>query len=531
MSAQNDLKKDFNTSRSRKKPNRTDSDMSQKLLINGIEEDEVQVFSNLKGDRRNVAVLLLLYILQGIPLGLSAAVPMLLQNRGISYTQQAEFSFAFWPFSMKLLWAPIVDSLYVERWGRRKSWLIPVQYLLGFFMLYLSFNVENWLGLEGNNSPSIEILAICFFILNVLAATQDIAVDGWALTMLKRENVGHASTCNSVGQTIGYFLGYVIFLALESQDFSNAYIRSNPGNCGVVTLDSFLFFWGIIFLVVTTLIGIFKKEQKPRYGLIEPKVDVTDTYKELFHIIQLPKIRTLAAVLLTSKIAFSACDSVTSLKLIDSGVPKEKFAMMAVVLVPLQMVLPIILSKYTTGRQPMNIYVKAIPYRLGFNIIAALFVWITPHIIHGSNIPFYYTILLFITLFLHQITLFSMFVAVMGFFARISDPALGGTYMTLLNTMANLGGNWPSTLALFCVDKLTRRSCTNMANNTCSSPESVKGCEKDGGTCLTWLDGYYLETLVCTLFGYFWLVCWGRRTIFNLQSSSPNEWKVNKLVR
>ena len=30
--------------------------------------------------------------------------------------------------------------------------------------------------------------------------TQDVAVDGWALTMLKPKNVGYASTCNSVGQ-------------------------------------------------------------------------------------------------------------------------------------------------------------------------------------------------------------------------------------------------------------------------------------------------------------------------------------------
>ena len=30
--------------------------------------------------------------------------------------------------------------------------------------------------------------------------SQDVAVDGWALTMLKPKNVGYASTCNSVGQ-------------------------------------------------------------------------------------------------------------------------------------------------------------------------------------------------------------------------------------------------------------------------------------------------------------------------------------------
>ena len=72
-------------------------------------------------------------------------------------------------------------------------------------MLALSFNVEKYLGGE-NRAPDVLTLTCMFFFLNFLAATQDIAVDGWALTMLKRHNVGHASTCNSVGQTAGYFL-------------------------------------------------------------------------------------------------------------------------------------------------------------------------------------------------------------------------------------------------------------------------------------------------------------------------------------
>merc|ERR1719429_78345 len=85
----------------------------------------------LDGDGVNVLVLLFLYILQGIPLGLAAAIPLILTNRQVSYKEQAGFSFAYWPFSLKLLWAPIVDSLYFSRIGRRKTWLVPVQYLIG----------------------------------------------------------------------------------------------------------------------------------------------------------------------------------------------------------------------------------------------------------------------------------------------------------------------------------------------------------------------------------------------------------------
>lgn len=54
-----------------------------------------------------------------------------------------------------------------------------------------------------SEEPNIWTLTISFFILNFCAATQDIAVDGWALTMLSKKNVGLASTCNSVGQVGG----------------------------------------------------------------------------------------------------------------------------------------------------------------------------------------------------------------------------------------------------------------------------------------------------------------------------------------
>jgi PAT family acetyl-CoA transporter-like MFS transporter 1 len=42
----------------------------------------------VKGDEWNIAILFFLYVLQGIPLGLSSAIPMYLQNRGVSYRQQ-----------------------------------------------------------------------------------------------------------------------------------------------------------------------------------------------------------------------------------------------------------------------------------------------------------------------------------------------------------------------------------------------------------------------------------------------------------
>ena len=231
----------------------------------GRKREEKSVVRRLRKDRWNIATLLLLYILQGIPIGLAASVPMVLQSKMIGYRQQAMFSLVSWPFSIKLLWAPLVDAVYSRSFGRRKSWLVPVQYAIGLCMLFLSFTVDGLMG-DDKTPPNVFLLTVFFLVLHFLAATQDIAVDGWALTMLSRANVGYASTCNSVGQTVGFFLGYSIFLALESKEFCNAYLRVEPQATGMVELSSFLYFWGFVFIVVTTGVWFLKSEKREEHA-------------------------------------------------------------------------------------------------------------------------------------------------------------------------------------------------------------------------------------------------------------------------
>lgn len=49
--------------------------------------------------------------------------PFLLQARA-SYTAIGIFSVASYPYSFKLLWSPVVDSVYSLAFGRRKSWVV-----------------------------------------------------------------------------------------------------------------------------------------------------------------------------------------------------------------------------------------------------------------------------------------------------------------------------------------------------------------------------------------------------------------------
>lgn len=417
--------------------------------------------------------------------------------------------------------------------------MVPTQYFIGFFMLILSGHVSEWLG-DGNKMPRVFVITLIFFSLNFLAATQDIAVDGWALTMLKRCNVGHASTCNSVGQTAGYFLGYVVFMALESTEFCNKYIFNVPRTEGLVNLSGFLWFWGITFLVTTTLVAIFKKEREETQEHTEdhPDYGIAESYSILWKIVKMKPVILLATILLTVKVSFAACDAVTTLKLIDHGIPKDKLALLAIPLVPLQILLPLVISKHTTGKYPMNIYIKAVPYRLIFTTFIAVLVWATPLILKGreNDIPIYYYVMILVIYSFYQVFLYAMFCAAMAFFAKVSDPRVGGTYMTLLNTLCNLGGNWPNTFFLWLVEIITWKSCVadgsendfsaaTLDGNTCSSKLEQEDCSKIGGKCRIDVDGYYIEVILCLIYGIIWYK-WARSKINQLQKLPIKSWHV-----
>lgn len=212
-----------------------------------------------KKDQRNFCLLVLLYFLQGVPMGLAmGSVPFLLKNQ-LSYGQIGVFSLAAYPYSMKLGWSPIVDAIWSRRMGRRKSWIVPIQTLSGLMLLWLGANAKE---LMQNAEQKLYMFTFTFFMLVMLCATQDIAVDGWAITLLSRENLSYASTAQTVGLTAGQFLSFTVFLAFNSAEFANRWFRDEPQKEGLMTLGGYLTFWGWAYLVVTVGLALVNKEEK-----------------------------------------------------------------------------------------------------------------------------------------------------------------------------------------------------------------------------------------------------------------------------
>lgn len=475
-------------------------------------------FFGLGSDLFSVCILMFLYVLQGVPLGLSSSIPILIAQKISGYSQQAAFSIVSYPFSCKLLWAPLVDCIYSSKLGRRKSWLVPLQYCIGGVMLYIPTVIGDALGHNGGEI-NVGVLAGWFCFLTFLAATQDIAVDGWALTMLSTRNIGWASTCNTVGQTVGYFFGYLGFLALESPMFCNLF-RSVELDVGCITMETYLRFWGVVFILTTTFVAIFVTEKAVDDS--EQDEGFVETYKSMMKIIKLKSVLIYIGCIFVIKTSFAPLDSLTGLKLLEAGLTKDSLVTLSALLIPLQILLPLIITKYTNSQFPLITYVSGVLPRILGALLITLLVF---YAFSASEFGAMFYIAGLIIQILYSAAATMMFVSQMMFNARVSDVKMGGTYMTLLNTMINLSGTLPQTLSLLAVDRLTTSTCVG-SDTVTSCYMDKETCTASGGTCSTETDGFFVLVTIGMCCALLWK--WKLSKVYlRLQTQSIESWHVS----
>ncbi|KAF8339901.1 acetyl-coenzyme A transporter 1-domain-containing protein [Cantharellus anzutake] len=483
-------------------------------------------------DRNAIALLIVLYFIQGIPIGLAfGSIPFLLKSR-LSYTQIGTFSLSTYPYSLKLFWSPIIDSVYHPQIGRRKSWIVPIQAILGSLMIWMGRNSEELLK---SAEHDISKLTFVFVTLVFFAATQDIAVDGWALTLLSGKNLSYASTAQTVGLNSGYFLSFTVFLALNSPEFANKYFRAVPSAEPFLNLGGYLKFWGYFCFVVTLWLFFFKREDPVSAEEEDTDISVRGVYRTMWKICQLKQIQTLVIIHLVAKIGFQANDAATDLKLMEKGLlTREDLALVALIDFPLQLVGGWVAARWSTGDHKLRPWLQGYVVRLAFALASV-------GLVKGFNAEDaksrWLLLLIIVVKVLTSFASTFQFVGVSAFHTHISDPVVGGTYMTLLNTISNLGGTWPRWFVLTGVDvfssamchvnESTREiSCFHPAQE-CSSESGRERCKGLGGECVTEFDGYYTVSLICVALGAILLVGYIWPKAKQLQALPLSSWRVN----
>lgn len=134
-----------------------------------------------------LATLVILYVAQGIPWGFMATtIPAYLASRGLDPSAVGvALATTTLPYTFKWLWGPVIDTISIPRFGRRRPWIV-------FAQLMMALTVAAMLVI-GDLSTNVKLLAWMILIHTVFNALQDVSVDALAVDLLDDDERGRAN--------------------------------------------------------------------------------------------------------------------------------------------------------------------------------------------------------------------------------------------------------------------------------------------------------------------------------------------------
>ncbi|CAD8136936.1 unnamed protein product [Paramecium pentaurelia] len=175
----------------------------------------------------NLVPLSILYCHEGILLGLSLySVPSELKEKGVEINT---FKFSYLillPYLFRYILAPLIDSISLQRFGRRRSQLTILYAILGVLLYFSNFQTLNQSTLFWN-----------LFLIFCVQALIDLIIAARLVESLDKEDRGYGAIAQFLGILIGGFIGAYIFSMFNSLDFCNTYIYTNPQEIPVITLQ------------------------------------------------------------------------------------------------------------------------------------------------------------------------------------------------------------------------------------------------------------------------------------------------------
>ncbi len=143
-----------------------------------IRESVVQAMASWR-----TASVSLLSFASGLPLGLVwIAIPDWMRSVGVDIRIVGLFTLAQAPWTFKVVWAPLMDRYPPPLLGRRRGWALVMQLVLSVLILMLAG--------VGHRPETPWVVAALALAIAFASASQDIAIDAYAVEVLRKEEQG-----------------------------------------------------------------------------------------------------------------------------------------------------------------------------------------------------------------------------------------------------------------------------------------------------------------------------------------------------
>lgn len=174
----------------------------------------------LVSDRR-LGLMLLLGFGAGLPILLVfATLSAWLRSVGVDRTSIGLLSYVSFAYSLKFLWAPVIDRVDVPllsaQLGRRRAWMLLSQFVVVGGIIGMSF---------GDPASGLTWTVVCALVVAFASATQDIVVDGWRIDSAPAERQGLMLAAYQLGYALARICGGAGALVLaDNVSWSTAYL-------------------------------------------------------------------------------------------------------------------------------------------------------------------------------------------------------------------------------------------------------------------------------------------------------------------
>jgi PAT family beta-lactamase induction signal transducer AmpG len=133
----------------------------------------------------------------GLPLLLTITVLQAwMKDEGVDLTVIGFMSLVGLPYTLKFLWAPVMDRFTLPFLGRRRGWLLTAQIAL----------IISIAGLGFANPINLWMIAVAAFLVTFFSASQDIVVDAYRREDLADSELGLGSSLYVNGYRVGMLL-------------------------------------------------------------------------------------------------------------------------------------------------------------------------------------------------------------------------------------------------------------------------------------------------------------------------------------
>jgi PAT family beta-lactamase induction signal transducer AmpG len=143
-------------------------------------------------------VALLMGFSSGLPLLLTGSVLQAwMSDEGVDLGTIGLFALVGLPYTLKFLWAPLVDRFCLPFFGRRRGWLVIIQ-----LMLMISIAALGWT----QPASSALVVALAAWLVTFFSASQDIVVDAYRREALTDNELGLGASLYVNGYRVGMLL-------------------------------------------------------------------------------------------------------------------------------------------------------------------------------------------------------------------------------------------------------------------------------------------------------------------------------------